>query len=350
VPLRAALPLACFAWLALAPALAQAEDPALHVTMPAECGSASALARDVAQLLGALPEALAWPPLELSVAPLASGYRLQLALPTGERTLEDADCQSLFRAAVVMVAAAFAGSQEAQGQEASTPADETRHALALSPPVSAAPARASALSAPSPGVDSELRFVPRASRSSAHVRSRPDAALDDPPPAQRGRAHALLGAGAGLVLGLVPGVGIDIELLAGVRITRVELALVLRYLPPREAGLDDGAVRVQALGSTLGAAYALLPWLRLGAGLDAYGLRGSAQGLAGARDDWAFTLGPRVESWAALVRRRHGELALGVSGFYQPRPAAFVSSQGDTLYAASSFGFQAGARAAWDFF
>jgi hypothetical protein len=334
VPVRATIAGLLLCALSHAPAAAQ--DVTLRVDMPGECGTPEAFRARVRALLGARSAALE-PGIAVQMSQRdEGGYRLRVVLPEGVRELDEPDCSDLPDAAALIVASSL--------KEAATPRAEreSRLAKALDEP------------APQPSRAARVLAVPESAVEPAPVVAakprRPDRGTTGESRRARPPRAVRLATGAGLVWGLLPGVSPALEVQAGARLGRAEPALTLRYFAPRDEKLEEGSVRVQALSGSLGAGYLALPWLRVGLAADMHALRARARRLDGAGEDWAFTFGPRLESWATLLERDGGQLAVGAAGLYQVRAARFTSAQGEVLHAASSWGFQAGMRGAWEFF
>jgi hypothetical protein len=318
VSVRATLAAVLLSLSTFASALAQ------DVDMPAECGTPEAFQAEVRELLGARTALLA---AGISVELRArrdGGYRLRVALPEGERVLQEPSCNDLMTAAALIVASSV---QEPEPTQLAP----TQLALNLDEPT-ARPSATQALAIPQP-----VAVVRAPMDSGEHEAS--------------AASHRLrIGAGVALVGGVVPALSAGLEATLGLRLARLEPTLALRYTAPREAAAGEGSVRVQALSASFVLAYVPWSWLRVGAGAEALALRAQGRDLSGADVDWAFTFGPRLEAWAAVLDRERSELLIGAAGLYQVQAARFVSADGELLHAASSWGFQAGVRGAWEFF
>jgi hypothetical protein len=301
----------------------------------------------VVDLLGARAALLA-SGISVQLSPREEGgYRLRVALPQGERVLDEASCRDLLAAAALIVASSIAQAEPPAAPPPAVPAEPTQLAMNLTEPTPQAAGVARALAVPQPSLPAIALPV----RPDRAQRAEPEPMReDDARPALASPRALRVGVGAGLVWGVLPAVSAGFEALLAARVARLEPALALRYAAPRNIDVADGSVRVQVLSGTLVLAY--LPWsfLRVGVGGDAHVLRARGRELSGAAKDWAFTFGPRLESWATLLEAAHGSLLVGAAGLYQVRAARFASAEGELLHAASSWGFQAGVRGAWDFF
>lgn len=313
---------------------------ALELGIPAECGSDSTLRDELAALTAGKPA----PPLprELTITgPDGRGlYRLRLRLDGETRELEDADCRTLLRSAAVIVVAASAPLPSPPP----SPATQPSQAEAAAPP--SAPA---APSAPPPSVAPAPPPTPRAPPAPpSPAATRGEADVLDP---ERAEARVYtVGVGVAITDGVIPGVGVALEVSGSIEPEPLGAALAVRYWPRSSTERAGRRVDVAAFGARLAGLVRLAPVVHLAAGLDVAVLRGTgAAGVADRSTDSAWHVAPLVEldaiPWSAGGLR----VEVGVSGRVAlARPRFIVTNFGE-VYRAPSAGADAIIRGVWLF-
>jgi hypothetical protein len=327
----------------LAPRAAHADDV---LEIPPECGSASELTREIDALRAStthLRGGGVHPQVQLTRD--GDGFVLRVALPEGARTLRDADCRALFRAAIVISAlghessaqAVLAEEQRASAEPAPTPT-RTSTAESLSPP----PRQDRKAPLDGEASDARASSVQRAPSRPPRLRIRA-ARGPRPPPS----AHAFVQ--AELAYGVVPALSAALQAGASFQRGLWGVRLSLGYLTPRTQERDGRGVRIQALDAGLSLELVPLRWLYLGLGVDLFVLRGRGVSVRNPRADWVAQQAPHVSLRAVFWQRGSFGLALCARALWSPKPSAFRLNEGGTLYMAERFGFQAGLAGSFQF-
>jgi len=290
------------------------------IRMPPECGSAEEFTRELERLLGdQLAEAQ---PLSLVIFPrgASGGYTLRLQLRDETRELYDADCNALFRSAVVIAAAAV------RPELAEVPEPAAAEPPRIAPP-NTAPSR------------------PRASRD---AEKRPESV-----PAQPTRVsdaapwRAGIHAGAGAVVGLLPGIAPMLELGGTAAHSPWGISAGLRYLPRVRTEDEERGVAIWALGGQVAISFEASDWLRFSAGVAVYRLEGEGLSVAQSLTDSAWAVSPGIETAFIAFHRFDLRVELGLQGYASiVRPRFEISGFGE-IYRAPPFGGAAVARVAF---
>jgi hypothetical protein len=261
------------------------------VRVPVGCGSARELQEGVEQLAGA--GARIADPLELAIASQGERgpFELRLLLGSETRVLRDPDCATLFRSALVMVAAASAADGGEPAPRPSTPGDD---------------------------------------------------------PAWRATASV----GGGATVGVVPDVGARLELALAIERGRWGVQLGGYTLLPREAqpSAAGPGVMVRSYGTRAGVSWIPLTALRALAGVELGYMHGSATHavVPGAGGAWA--LAGVIEASARVLRVGPGFVDVVLSGSWAwVRPQFEVAGFG-VVQRMSRFGGSASARIGWSIF
>jgi hypothetical protein len=261
------------------------------VRVPEGCGSERELQQGVEQLAGA--GARIADPLELAIAWQAEHgpFELRLLLGSERRVLHDPDCATLFRSALVMVAAASA----ADGREAAAP--------------------------------SKLASEHSAWRATASV-------------------------GGGATLGVVPDVGARLELAFAIERGAWGAQLGGYTLLPRTAqpSAAGPGVVVRSYGMRAGVSWIPLTALRALAGVELGYMHGSTVHAAAPGAGGAWALAGVIEASARILRFGPGFVDVVLSGSWAwVRPQFEVAGFG-VVQRMSRFGGSAIARVGWSIF
>ncbi len=330
------------AWLAGAGSLGRAEcvraQPLFQI--PEECGSEAEFRKELERLLGAAaPEAL---PSQLVIARSVadpSQYTLRLQLSGEIREIEDPDCRTLLRSAVVIAAAA--------GRAQSPPAAASPPPAALGPPP-ADFAESPPPAAPAPP-SAELAESPPPA-APAPPSSRTEAPRPAPPFAVEGPAVHALSAGLGVSSGVLPGPSAALELGASVEPAPWGLAVSFRYWPEKSITSEGRGLSVSAFGGRVAGLLSLSAPVQLTLGVDVNRLSGSgAESVSRRGSDTAWQIAPSMGFAAIPWSVGHLRLELGLLGHVSlVRPRFLVIGYGD-VYEVPEFGGSAIVRGAWLF-
>ncbi len=270
-----------------------------------ECGSEPEFRAELVRLVGVDAERAF--PTALRIRRDETGEAFVLALEVGGRARElaHADCRVLFRSALVIAAASVRN------------------------PPPASPPPASPSPAPPPA-------APRAS---------PARSTDRGPPL-RGSAAI----GAGLALGVLPGVAGAFEVRAGLAVGPVGASLAGRYLPARFVSDEGRGVDIRGIGFRLAGSYELIPELVLSAGLDADWLSGSGiTGIATPQTDSAWAVAPSLELALIPFRTNHLAVEVAVEGRVALQRPTFEVTGFRQVYEVPQLGMFGLARGVWRF-
>jgi hypothetical protein len=288
----------------------RAQVPAGVFDVPAACGSEADFRSELARLGGTAAKR-AWPTLvRIARDDASDDYHLTLEVAGRRRELHHADCNVLFRSAIVIAVA----SVRAEPPSATSP---------LSPP-------------PSP---------PAAPSAQAPARSEPSP-RDEGPSELRGSAAV----GAGIALGVVPGTDLAVELRGELWKGMWGLGLAARYFPPRFVSTEGRGADIQAFGLRGAAAASPTPWLALSAGVDVDRLSGSgASDLDPPATGSAWSVAPSLELSLIPFRTKHLALELSAEGRVALMRATFEVRGFGTIYRVPPFGFVSLGRGVWRF-
>lgn len=292
------------------------------------CGSEAEFWQGVRALIGS--EAARVQPTEVTITePNDSGYHtLRIVLDGERRTLLHADCRTLLRSAIVIAAASVRPELGAEQGASEVPAGGAQ--------VEERPARAQ-----------NPRRVPRGSPPLART-----VRVVRPQRSVAAGWHPVLGGGAGVAFGVVPGASAAFELYAaGVFEGRWGFSVGGRYLTPRDARKDRREVEIHAWGGRVAGLFLPVPRLKLTAGLEADWLPAEGRGIAGgAGSDSAWSLAPFVEVAASPWTSGHMRLELALQGQAAiVRPRFIVTGFGD-VYRVPPAGGAGVLRGVWHFF
>lgn len=267
---------------------------AAHVDVPADCGSRAEFERELERLLGPVER----PDYAVRLAPVEGGaYRLSVTVRGERRELNDTDCRTLFKSAAVVIAVAVNPDLNP-----SAAADEPSTAEAQ-PPTNTTP------SAPS-----EPSTSPAPSRSPSK-NDTPEARDERTPQSNDATPHRFgIGAGAGLIAGLLPEPAPLIELRALLEPSRFGGLLALRYVAPTTEHLaDEREVKIRAFGARLAASYRPFELTRLSVGLESDLMLGRASGVAKPLSDSAWSLATSLD--VGLIPLKYSIFELELAGF-----------------------------------
>lgn len=279
--------------IACSPARAHASA---SVRVPDGCGSERELREGIEHLAGA--DARIADPLELAIASEGERgpFELRLVLGAETRVLRDADCSTLFRSALVMVAAsASVAPSAADGGEPDAPAQGS---------------------------------------------------------SERSTWRAAASGGGGATVGVVPDVGARLELIGALERGAWGAQLGGYTLLPREAqpSAAGPGVVVRSYGTRAGISWLPLTALRALAGVELGFMHGSTTHatVPGAGGAWA--LSGVLEASARVLRFGAGFVDLSLSGQWAwVRPQFEVGGFG-MVQRMSRFGASASARVGWSIF
>jgi hypothetical protein len=280
--------------------------------VPRECGSELEFRQELERVLGGKFEAASPSALSIRAVPGTDEYTLRLELGGHTRELQDHDCRTLLRSAVVIVAAAARAAPEPEPEQSTPPA-----------PVRSPP-RAVILQAP------------------AEPATRADEA----------RQPTLYGVhlGAGLASGVVPGLGPRVLVGASVESAPFGAAISARYDPNRTAERGGRGVDVESLGARAEGRWRVVPELELGLGIDVDRVFGSGTPeVSGRASSAAWRLAPLLGLTGIPWPEAQPRLELGVSAQVAlVRPRFVVEGFGD-LYRVPVLGADAIVRGSWLF-
>jgi hypothetical protein len=259
-------------------------------------------------------------------------YGLRVEIGDEVRTLRDANCRELFRAAVV-VTVAVAVSEGARRKE---PEPNPEPA---SPDVRTKDAETKDVVGPlaKRGTPDEPPHEGEAERPSA-PRSRPDLAFG-------------ASLGAGLSTGLLPKPAFALELEGRLEWKRVGLATGARFVAPREErDPKDYGVEVWALGADVVGLARPLSFLEMRLGFTAYRLAGTGIGSEAPGDDVAWVAGPMAGVSVIPLELPRVWLAVGVEGHVDLVRSNFRILEYGVVFEVPRFGTAALLRFGYRFF
>jgi hypothetical protein len=280
----------------------RSELPGIRIEVPDDCAPPGELKRALAELLGENMTVVRPVTLRITGPDARAEYRLQLRLPNDRRELRDAACRTLLRSAAVMIASAIVPASEAR--KTSGPSTEP---------------------------------------------------VDPKPSAARGRTGDASGAlpvllGAGGILGVVPGLAPQLELLGGLSHRRWGLLLGLSYVGSGTAGNDAAlGVSLDAVGGRLAGLYRAATFLDLRAGAALRRLSGSGRGGALTQSAAAWSLALQLELAFVPLHFGAGWLEVGLVGECALVRPSFEFESGPQVHRVSPFGAGVLARVGWDF-
>jgi hypothetical protein len=303
-----------------------------QVAIPTECGSevefrrqlGALLARSGAELEAALPS-------ELRIeSPDSRGIRRMRLVVQGERReLEDPDCRTLVKSAVVIAAAA--------ARPLGSPAEDLPGAspAATPAPTPSEPGRRAAPAVPRP-----------TSRAAVAQGSREESGR----PMLGEEVAYTVAVGAGITGGVVPGVGAVLELRGSKEPRPLGVAIGARFWPRENASREGRAVDVSAVGLRAGGLLRLAPVVQLGAGLELNRFSGEGgANVPGRGSDDAWHLAANLELSAVPWQVGDLRLELGVSGRVSlVRPLFLIQGFGE-VYRVPGVGADAIIRGVWLF-
>jgi hypothetical protein len=255
------------------------------------------------------------------------GYRLEVDLPEGTRSLRDGDCRALFRAAIVIAAL---------GEQAPAPAPNA---------LPAGTRLAERLSAPSPSASSEA-LRDRTNDASFAAANTPAAA----PTRNRAPLEGETVAAAAVHVGLTPVASAWVAAGAELGRERWRVRLLLGYLTPSASERRMGAaVRVDGVGASLAADYRALRWLTLTGGADLTLLHGKGLGALVARSDWTSVPGLHAGLSLQLFESARFRLELPVILLLSLARSRFLVSGRGPLHRTETFGFRGGIQGSVQF-
>ena len=323
--------------------------------VPEECGSEAEFRSELDRLIGtAAAEAL---PVQLVIARSVldpTRYTLRLQMGGEIRELEDADCRTLLRSAVVIAAAAARtrAPSAAEGPPAATQDPPATEFAEPPPPAALSPSPSSPANAPSPAPPGAVPApsVAGAPPPSALTPPARPAPRDLPPSAVEGRVSYALSAGLGVTGGVLPGAAAALELGGSVEPTPWGLAVSFRYWPEKGRTLDGRSLSVSAFGGRVAGLFSLSAPVQLTLGLDINLLSGTGgESVSRRGSDAAWHVAPSAGFVAIPWSIGHLRLELSLLGHVSlVRPHFLVIGFGD-VYEVPKYGGSAIVRGAWLF-
>jgi hypothetical protein len=309
-----------FACASLDAPRAFAANPVFDI--PPDCGSEPEFRAELDRLVGSDAERAFPTSLRIRGGGASGEFTLALEVGGRARELTHADCRVLFRSALVVAAASV------RDEQPEPPATSEPAAPASTPPPPSAPPP----SAPAPNVP------PPAPPS-------PPARSEGGPPL-RGSAAV----GAGVALGVLPGVSGAFELRGGLSMGRFGASFAARYLPARSASAEGRSVDIQGVGLRLAGSFALGPAVVLSAGVDADWLSGiGSTGVAAPRTDSAWAVAPSLEFALIPFRTEHLAVEAAIEGRLALQRPTFEVTGFREVYEVPSLGMFGLARGVWRF-
>lgn len=329
------------------------EPPAADLVWeaPGGCPGREALLAAIERRLGRAFEGEVQVEARVALQAEAPRYRLVLRISTrgrgAARTLTSQRCAALVDATALLVASAARREAEAGAGPVAVAVEEVEIADAaevpLPEPEAAAPVGPVAPPvSPAPGLEGDPELEVRLAGPLAEERP---VSSETPLEARGGRTRRLGGAlrvQGGAELGALPGVSGAVMLAGGLLWRRARLELRGTFLTPRTEERPQGSLRAFAgMAAVLGCA-------RLGArpqvefplcgGLEAGGVRGSAQGVVGARSTTARWLAVVASAGVAVAvhpQVRVGAALEGVAGIFVPSFEVRDPGPPEVLFASS---------------
>jgi hypothetical protein len=297
--------------------------------VPAGCGSPEEFLAQAARLLGA-PQVEALPSsLRIEQRHGGASFRMRLTLGQEVRELNDPSCQTLFRSAVVIVAAGLRGETTQRSSDEVPALDLT---LPAGVPELPAPRESPAPAALSP--EPMQQRPPPVLRDRAVVVVPARTPIDVSPSRERDVANAPLsfevGLGAGAGIGTTPGVGPSFTGHLVVSSRTLGARLSAHYWPGMTAVRLGRGVLVSALGAELGLDVRIGTRLRAAAGFGVKRLEGSGRSVAGGSSDSVWDAAPSLEAAANIWNYGSIGLELGARAELSlVRPRFVVAGFGD---------------------
>jgi len=248
---------------------------AVSAQIPPECGSLSEFERELEQRLGGVSAAET---TRVTLSPEVGGYHLLVEAGQQRRELHDPSCQELLHAAIVIALALLEPKREEV--------------------VPAVPEPTRATSAP----PKEGPSAPTAASPKADVSG-------------HSRPRFVLGAGAGVHVGMLPEATLLLDFEAQLKWARFGVATGFRYLPPNSTRDESGrGVRIDAIGATLTGLFE--PWHRVQVrlGIAGYRLSGTGLGSSADREGSAWELAPTLGATFIPFERPPFWTAVGLEG------------------------------------
>lgn len=261
--------------------------------------------------------------------PEQGGYRLEVELPSGTRSLRDADCRALFRAAIVIAAL---------GEGAPAPTADI-----APPPPSSEAGFAEQLSAPSPRRSADaLRTSGDALEPVAAGDGRSSLQTAEPN-GTRSPMHSDAVAAVAFHFGLTPVASAYLAAGAQLGRDRFRVRLLLGYLTPSTSERrGETRVRVDGVGGSLAADFRPLAWLTLTAGADLTLLHGKGVGALVVRSDWTSVPGLHAGLSLRLFESARFRLELPVVALFALARSRFLVNGQGALHRTDALGFRAG--------
>lgn len=293
----------------------------LRLELPAACGSEQLFLAEVSALSGSNPADVAGTEVRIT-GDAHLGYELSWAREGDERTFRDPACDTLFRTAVVITAAATTHAPE----------PSPRHGAPL--PTSQP---ATGIAGPSPAPP-QPETVP----VEAVLAVAPTARME-----QRTLGFFAAG-GGGVTWGLTPQATWGAEVLLGVQRAAWSVDLGLRFLPPHSATTEGAlGLRQWGGGARVSFGHTLVGWVRVSAGLAAYWIRATGIGVAEPRSDQVWMVAPEAEVATKIFEHHPVRLELAIQGrraLLQPR---FDVEPATTVYQVPPWGLTGLFRIVW---
>jgi hypothetical protein len=257
--------------------------------------------------------------VEIGAADEDGSFTLQLTLRDETRTLRDPSCRTLFRSAIVVVAAALRG-------------------------VDPTPAATAERADPTPAATAEraYRIEPTASPAPSAAAARAD---------QKARWLVGTAVGGGGTLGLLPALAPRVELSGSLEREPMGALIALHYLSRVDEQAASGrGVGVTAVGGRLAMLVIPVRFIRFAAGAELDWLHGAGVGSAQRLSDTAWAVAALAEVAGVPLRLGHARIELALSGQWNfVRPRFEIVGYGE-VYRVPNLGGSALIRLAWSFY
>jgi hypothetical protein len=156
--------------------------------------------------------------------------------------------------------------------------------------------------------------------------------------------------GAGLALGVLPGVAGAFELRGGLSSGRFGAVLAGRYLPARFVEAEGRGVDIQGVGLRVAGSFQVLPPLIVSAGVDADWLSGrGTTGIASPETDSAWAVAPSMELALIPIQTKDLAIEVAVEGRLALQRPRFEVTGFRQVYEVPDWGMFALARGVWRF-
>ncbi len=280
---------------------ASAAEAGDSVKIPPDCGTEEEFSRELERLLGA--QVAGAHPLSLVITPrdAAGAYTLRLQLRNETRELRDDDCRALFRSAVVIAAASVRPDL----------AEVPPATIAEPPPAPSGTAPAhDQVSGRRPSAGLPDKVAPPAQASRNPIRVDGGASGSD-----TSEWRASLHGGAGVMVGLLPGLAPMLELGGTTTHGRWGVSGAVHYLPQTRSEKDERGVELWALGGPVAIVFEPREWLRFSAGIAVYWLEGAGFGAWQNLTDHAWCVAPMVEATFIALHTLDLRVELSLQGY-----------------------------------